>query len=122
ADVNIENAYHDVMGNEGSYVPFDGICLTDTFQLGETKDSVIFSEMFLQNSERLEIQKKGPIRVIVGNPPYSVGQKSEDDFAQNQKYDKLDKRIEQTYARGSSATSVKALYDAYIKAFRWSSD
>ncbi len=122
ADVNIENAYHDVMGNEGKYVPFDGICLTDTFQLGETKDSVIFSEMFPQNSERLEIQKKGPIRVIVGNPPYSVGQKSANDNAANQKYEKLDSRIEKTYARGSSATSVKALYDAYIKAFRWSTD
>ncbi|MHA7864876.1 type ISP restriction/modification enzyme [Flagellimonas marinaquae] len=122
ADVNIENAYHDVMGHEGDYVPFDGIVLTDTFQLGETKESIIFSEMFPENSERLEIQKKGPIRVIVGNPPYSVGQKSANDNAANQKYELLDARIESTYAKGSSATSVKALYDAYIKAFRWSTD
>lgn len=122
ADVNIENAYHDVMGNEGDYVPFDGICLTDTFQLGETKDSVIFSEMFPQNSERLEMQKKGPIRVIVGNPPYSIGQKSANDDAQNQSYEKLDARIADTYARRSTAGLNKSLYDAYIKAFRWSTD
>nr|WP_294858677.1 type ISP restriction/modification enzyme [uncultured Fluviicola sp.] len=58
----------------------------------------------------------------MGNPPYSVGQKSANDIAQNQKYVSLDSRIEQTYAKGSKATSVKALYDSYIKAFRWSSD
>lgn len=122
ADVNIENAYHDVMGNKGDYVPFDGICLTDTFQLGETKDSVIFSEMFPQNSERLEIQKKGPIRVIVGNPPYSKGQKSANDDAQNQTYEKLDTRIAKTYVANSNATNSNAVYDSYIKAFRWSTD
>ena len=122
ADVNIENAYHDIMGNEGNYEPFDGICLTDTFQLGETKDSVIFSEMFPQNSERLEIQKKGPIRIIIGNPPYSVGQKSADDNAQNQEYENLDRRISETYQSFSSGPGRRALYDAYIKAFRWSTD
>ena len=122
ADVNIENAYHDVIGNNGDYVPFDGICLTDTFQLGETKDSVIFSEMFPQNSERLEMQKKGPIRVIVGNPPYSIGQKDANDNAQNQVYEKLDARIANTYAKSSQAGLNKSLYDAYIKAFRWSTD
>ncbi|WP_430967361.1 DEAD/DEAH box helicase [Spongiimicrobium sp. 2-473A-2-J] len=122
ADVNIENAYHDVMGNKGDYVPFDGIVLTDTFQLGETRDSVIFSEMFPKNSERLEIQKKGPIRVIVGNPPYSAGQKSANDNAQNQNYEKLDARIAKTYVLESSAGLNKSVYDAYIKAFRWSTD
>ena len=122
ADVNIENTYHEVMGNEGAYVPFDGICLTDTFQLGETKDSVIFSEMFPQNSERLEIQKKGPIRVIVGNPPYSIAQKSANDEAQNQSYEKLENRISNTYAKESRASLNRSLYDPYIKAFRWSTD
>ena len=122
ADVNIENAYHEVMGNEGDYVPFDGICLTDTFQLGETKDSVIFSEMFPQNSERLEMQKKGPIRVIVGNPPYSVGQQNANDNAANQRYEILEQRIADTYANESSAVNRGSLYDAYMKAFRWSTD
>ena len=66
----------------------------DTFQLGETDESEkLFSEMFPQNSERVAKQKKAPLRVIIGNPPYSVGQKSANDNAQNQSYPKLDARI-----------------------------
>ncbi|HLP80536.1 MAG TPA: type ISP restriction/modification enzyme, partial [Nitrosomonas sp.] len=123
AAINIENAYHDAHHDKDTYKPFDGICLTDTFQLGETDASErLFSEMFPQNSARVEAQKKAPLRVIMGNPPYSIGQKSANDNAQNQKYEKLDARIEATYAKGSKATSIKALYDSYIKAFRWSSD
>lgn len=122
AAVNIENAFHEAMG-QTEYHPFDGICLTDTFQLGETDEAEkLFSEMFPQNSARVAKQKKSPLRVIMGNPPYSVGQKSANDNAQNQSYEKLDKRIEETYAKGSQATSVKALYDSYIKSFRWSTD
>lgn len=105
------------------YTPFEGIVLTDTFQLGETDENKkLFSEMFPQNSERVARQKKAPLRVIMGNPPYSIGQKSANDNAQNQKYDKLDARIANTYAKGSSAGLNKSLYDAYIKAFRWSTD
>lgn len=128
AAVNIENAYHDQTpeldgaGTE-NYTPFEGIVLTDTFQLGETDESQkLFSEMFPQNSERVERQKKAPVRVIMGNPPYSIGQKSANDNAQNQKYDKLDARIADTYAKLSTAGLNKSLYDAYIKAFRWSTD
>jgi predicted helicase len=82
----------------------------------------MFSEMFPQNSDRVERQKKAPLRVIIGNPPYSVGQKSENDNAKNQEYLKLDKKIASTYVASSNTTMNKALYDAYIKAFRWSSD
>ncbi|MBN1150777.1 DEAD/DEAH box helicase [candidate division WOR-3 bacterium] len=129
ATVNIENAYHDATPdpNDGigkeNYTPFDGIVLTDTFQLGETPESEqLFSEMFPQNSERVAAQKKAPIRVIIGNPPYSVGQRSANDNAQNQPYLKLDKRISVTYAKETSATNKNSLYDSYIKAFRWASD
>lgn len=122
AAVNIENAFHDVMGNS-EFIPFDGICLTDTFQLGETEDGEkLFSEMFPQNSKRVQRQKKAPLKVIIGNPPYSVGQKSANDNAQNQTYSKLDAKIAATYAKESSAGLNKSLYDAYIKAFRWGTD
>jgi predicted helicase len=129
AAVNIENAYHDAtlsdedgMGKE-QYTPFDGIVLTDTFQLGETGvKNTQDSEMFVKNSARVLKQKKAPLRVIMGNPPYSVGQRSANDNAQNQKYDFLDSRIANTYAKESSATLQNALYDSYIKAFRWSTD
>ena len=60
--------------------------------------------------------------VIMGNPPYSVGQRSANDDAANQKYEKLDSRIAETYARATDAVNKNSLYDTYIKAFRWSSD
>jgi len=123
AAVNIENAFHDQIGQNKDYEAFEGIVLTDTFQLGETDDSQkLFSEMFPQNSERVQRQKKAPVRVIIGNPPYSVGQKSANDNASNQEYEKLDKRIAETYVAESITTMNKANYDAYIKAFRWSTD
>ncbi|MDR1021225.1 MAG: DEAD/DEAH box helicase family protein, partial [Synergistaceae bacterium] len=72
ASINIENAYHGVMGEETLYQPFDGICLTDTFQLGESGDGkLLFSDVLAQNSGRVIAQKDAPIRVIIGNPPYS---------------------------------------------------
>ena len=106
-----------------SYTPFPGICLTDTFQLGETADGEnLFSEIFPQNSERVQEQQKTPLRIIIGNPPYSIGQKSANDASQNQQYPKLEARIAETYAFCVSATTVKSLYDTYVKAFRWSTD
>lgn len=129
AAINIENSYHDQTPDpddgigKDKYTPFDGIVLTDTFQLGETDDSEkLFSEMFPQNSKRVERQKKSPLRVIVGNPPYSIGQKSANDNAQNQSYTKLDGRIGDTYSQNSASVNNKSLYDAYIKSFRWSTD
>lgn len=123
ASINIENAYHDIMELKDEYQPFNGICLTDTFQLGESDEAdELFSDMLPQNSERVIEQKKAPVRIIIGNPPYSVGQKSANDNAQNQKYPKLDGRVEETYAKNGTATNKNALYDSYIKAFRWSSD
>lgn len=124
AAVNIENTYHDLLPDTNTtYVPFDGICLTDTFQLGETEDGEkLFSEMFPRNSKRVQRQKKTPLKIIFGNPPYSIGQKSANDNAQNQAYPRLDARISQTYAKQSTAGLSKSLYDAYIRAYRWSTD
>ena len=128
ATINIENAFHDATPEEdgigtATYNQFDGIVLTDTFQLGESEaGEKLFSEMFPQNSQRVEKQRNAPLRVIFGNPPYSIGQKSANDNAQNQSYPKLDSRIAETYAKQSNAGLNKSLYDAYIKAFRWSSD
>lgn len=121
ADVNIEAVYHDIVKPD-HYVNFDGICLTDTFQLAESAQPSFSQEFFRENSEGVMRQQKAPIRVIIGNPPYSVGQKSANDNAQNLSYPILDKRIADTYAANSSANLGKALYDSYIKAFRWASD
>ena len=122
ATVNIENIYHD-LNNEKEYKEFKGICLTDTFQLGEDKEeSQLISNSFKENSERVKRQKNAPLQIIFGNPPYTIGQNSANDNAQNKKYPILDNRILETYSKESSAGLNKALYDAYIKAFRWATD
>lgn len=74
------------------------------------------------NSRRAKKQKEKKIRIIIGNPPYSAGQKSENDANKNVKNDDLDKEIRNTYAAASTAMLQKNLYDSYIRAFRWASD
>lgn len=118
AAINIEALYHDLVG--GDYVPFEGICLTDTFQLYEKDDLV--SLVLADNSARRSRQKKLDIRVIIGNPPYSVGQSSENDNNANISYRNLDRRLSETYVARSGATSKAKLYDSYIRAIRWASD
>ena len=123
ASVNIENVFHDLMNPDTEYRPFGGICLTDTFQLGEeASDENLYSEQFPTNSRRVIEQKKRRITVIVGNPPYSIGQRSANDNAQNESYPTLESRIENTYVARSEAALNKSAYDSYIKAFRWASD
>ncbi|HQP38590.1 MAG TPA: N-6 DNA methylase, partial [Polyangiaceae bacterium] len=118
AAINIEATYHGIVG--GEYQPFEGICLTDTFQLYEHDD--LISRVLVDNSTRRKRQKKLDIRVIVGNPPYSVGQDSENDNNQNVAYPTLDERIASTYAARSDAKLTKGLYDSYVRAIRWASD
>jgi predicted helicase len=118
AAINIEAVYHALVG--GKYEPFQGICLTDTFQLYEKGDMI--SDLLTNNSDRRKRQKALDIRVIVGNPPYSAGQESENDNNKNIGYPSLDQRIRETYAEFSSATLKNALYDSYIRAIRWASD
>lgn len=123
ASINIENTYHDLIkAKEGEYQNFEGICLTDTFQLNEDEGKLKYSEFFPKNVKRVQKQKETPITIIMGNPPYSVGQKSANDNAQNQKYENLDRRVAQTYVANTTATNKNSLYDSYIKAFRWASD
>lgn len=126
AAINIEAVYHDIAkenasGAEVPYAPFDGIVLTDTFQLYE-QDKDMIADLLPDNSERRTAQKERDIRVIVGNPPYSAGQKSANDNAANIEYSNLDDAIRQSYAAASNMTSVKNLYDSYIRAIRWATD
>lgn len=120
AAVNIEEAYHSRMG--GNYVPFNGVLLTDTFQNFEDGDTLDGQGVFPENNARVQRQKELPITVIVGNPPYSVGQSSGNDDNQNLSYPTLDDKIKNTYAAQSSAGLKRNLYDSYIRAFRWASD
>ena len=120
AAVNIESVYHSV-ANRKDYESFEGMCLTDTFEMHKGKED-LYAQIMPQNSDRRTRQKEIDIRVIMGNPPWSTGQRSQNDNAQNQPYPELDKRIEETYAISSSAALKRYLYDSYIRAIRWSSD
>jgi predicted helicase len=127
ASINIESVYHSIMaiapnGSHSSYTPFAGICLTDTFQLNEEKEDMVGGLQLADNTHRRKMQRKLPIRVIIGNPPYSIGQKSGNDNNQNVKYEKLDSSIENTYIKHSKAGLSKGVYDSYIRAIRWASD
>lgn len=103
------------------YQPFEGAVLTDTFQMTEENDQLDLGD-FIENSERVLRQNELPITVIVGNPPYSVGQSSANDNNQNDKYPTLDEKIAATYAARTEATNKNSLYDSYIRSFRWASD
>ncbi len=119
AAINIETVFHSIAERE-EYLPFEGICLTDTFELHESDD--LLSDYMKDNSDRRERQKETDIRVIFGNPPYSAGQKSENENAKNVAYTQLDNRIRSTYAQLSTAGLLQNLYDSYIRAIRWGSD
>ena len=129
ASVNIESAYHfvkekdyySVTNETTEYEPFDGIVLTDTFQMTED-NSALIEDVFPQNSKRVNALRNTPLPVIFGNPPYSVGPKSANDNAQNQHYKILEDKIEETYAKCSNSTLSKSVYDSYVKAFRWATD
>lgn len=123
ADVNIESVFHEITRRK-TYLPYSGICLTDTFQLAEKKHNELFTEFFQDNSKRVKKQMATHVRVIVGNPPYSVGQKNANDNAKNLYYPYLEKRIADTYAEATTdkGRTIRALYDSYFKAFRWASD
>ena len=127
ATVNIESAYHDLMrrqskdGQTAGYRSFPGICLTDTFQLYEN-DQTLLTPLLPVNSDRLNKQKDLEIKVIIGNPPYSAGQKSGNDDNPNLSYPKLDESIETGYAKHSMSANKNSLYDSYIRAIRWASD
>lgn len=121
ATINIEQAYHARVDEGAGYVPFPGAVLTDTFQMYEEGDP-IDRTVFVGNSKRIDEQMELPIRVIVGNPPYSAGQRSANDNNANEHYPTLEKRIRETYVSKTQATLRNSLYDSYIEAFRWASD
>ena len=123
ATVNIEEVFRGRRGEDSGYEPFNGIVLTDTFNLNKAEDLTLFPREWLpENNERAERQQKLPIQVIVGNPPWSAGQKKATDDNPNVDYPELENRIEETYAEHSTATNKRHLYDTYKMAIRWASD
>ena len=116
ASLNIEHAFYEATGE---YLPFEGISLVDTFELAENRQ---LSLLTAENTARVEKQRAAPMFVVIGNPPYNAGQKNENDNNKNRKYPAMDKRVQETYAQASAASTTKALSDPYVKAIRWGSD
>ena len=116
ASMNIEHTFYELANTSQ---PFEGICLVDTFELAESRQGGLFTE---ENTARIERQKQQKLFVIIGNPPYNVGQVNENDNNKNRKYKEMDRRVADTYAKASKATNKNALSDPYVKAIRWASD
>ena len=116
ASLNIEREYYDLMNRRE---PFPGLCFVDTLDLARERQMTYFTEA---NAERVKRQQEADINVIIGNPPYNVGQLNENDNNKNRKYDVIDQRIRETYAKDSKATLKNQLYDAYVKFWRWATD
>ena len=118
AALNIEHAYYELTGE---YEAFQGLCFVDTLEMAEHAHGQ-FAFMTEANTQRVERQKKTPITVIIGNPPYNAWQQNENDNNKNRKYKVIDQRIKETYAKDSAATNKNALSDMYVKFFRWATD
>ena len=123
ATVNIEETFRGRRGEHSTYEPFNGIVLTDTFNLNKKDDPTLFPKEWLpDNNKRAERQQKLPIQVIVGNPPWSAGQRSSTDDNPNVDYPTLEERVSETYVERVKTTLKRTLYDTYKMAIRWASD
>ena len=116
ASMNIE---HEFYVATKQYLPFDNLCLVDTFDLTAERQLSMFAP---ENTRRVERQKQTDMFVVIGNPPYNARQMDENDANRNRKYPELDKQIQETYAQASKATNKTSLYDPYVKAILWALD
>ena len=116
ASLNIEHAY---LERTGHYAPFENIAFVDTLDMAEARQLSLFAE---ENTERVQRQKDAEITVIIGNPPYNMGQVNENDNNKNRQYKVIDGRVSETYASDSRASNKNALSDMYVKFFRWATD
>lgn len=134
ATVNIENTYARITGSE-TYVPFDNILLTDTFNIEEicrhggkySQSDFSGEEYFVRNKSAIKKENDTQITLVVGNPPYGGRQKSTGDDAKKRKYrEGIDSRIEESYLKDSLFSekkgNVNSVYDNYVRAFRWATD
>jgi predicted helicase len=117
ASLNIEHAYYE---RTGQYRTFEGMCFVDTLELAEGRTKSLWVEE--KNTERVEREKAAPIMVVIGNPPYNLGQENENDNNKNRRYPVVDERTRETYVMDSTATNRNKLSDAYVKFFRWATD
>ena len=125
ASINMEAVYQEFFP-KAPYAPNNITVLTDTFALHDEEVAPIFKDSIGKNTSRRKQVDSLDLRVIIGNPPYSSGQKNANDDNKNDRYlgeNGVDTRVKETYVKAAGKTSNKnSLYDSYIKAFRWASD
>ncbi|GAA8020621.1 DEAD/DEAH box helicase family protein [Helicobacter pylori] len=113
--INITQA---AQSREPSLKNFKNIALTDSLDyLEEKNDKGVFKffEDLKENKEIKDTIEKQNIRVIIGNPPYSSGAKSENDNNQNLSHPKLEKLVTEKYGKNSSAKVGNATRDTLIQ-------
>ncbi|GAA9850800.1 hypothetical protein VN0604_13560 [Helicobacter pylori] len=90
--INITQA---AQNRDSSLKTFKNIALTDSLDFYEEKNDKGVFDFFKDLEENKEIKstmEKQNIRVIIGNPPYSAGAKSQNDNNQNLSHPKLEKK------------------------------
>ncbi|GAA9613530.1 hypothetical protein HpVa100_12220 [Helicobacter pylori] len=120
--INITQA---AQSRDGSLKNFKNIALTDSLDFYEEKNDKGVFDFFKDLEENKEIKstmEKQNIRVIIGNPPYSAGAKSENDNNQNLSHPKLEKWVYETYGKNSTAKVGNATRDTLIQSIRMASD
>ncbi len=106
--INITQA---AQSRDGSLKNFKNIALTDSLDFYEEKNDKGAFDLFKDLEENKEIKdtiEKQNIRVIIGNPPYSAGTKSQNDNNQNLSHKKLEKKVYEKYGKNSTAQNVGA--------------
>ncbi len=120
--INITQA---AQNRDSSLKNFKNIALTDSLDYLEeksTKGVIPGFEDLKENQEIKTTMEKQNIRVIIGNPPYSAGAKSENDNNQNLSHPKLEKWVYETYGKNSTAKVGKTTRDTLIQSIRMASD
>ncbi|EMH24859.1 DEAD/DEAH box helicase [Helicobacter pylori] len=120
--INITQA---AQNRDSSLKNFKNIVLTDSLDYLEeksTKGVIPGFEDLKENQEIKTTMEKQNIRVIIGNPPYSAGAKSENDNNQNLSHPKLEKWVYETYGKNSTAKTGKTTRDTLIQSIRMASD
>ncbi len=120
--INITQA---AQNRDSSLKNFKNIALTDSLDFYEEKNDKGVFDFFKDLEENKEIKDTlagQNIRVIIGNPPYSSGAKSENDNNQNLSHPKLEKLVHEKYGKNSTAKAGKATRDTLIQSIRMASD
>ncbi len=120
--INITQA---AQNRDSSLKNFKNIALTDSLDIYEEKNDKGVFDLFKDLKENKEIKDTladQNIRVIIGNPPYSSGAKSENDNNQNLSHPKLEKLVTEKYGKNSTAKAGKTTRDTLIQSIRMASD